>query len=99
MRPQSEIELDLDRRPRSGAHETNRIPTAANRLVAIKRPRDRFEDGRLAGAVWTDDAGETGLEMNFRLSVLTEVGEPETIQPHATDSSPAGPATRSASRR
>ena len=43
--------------------------------------------------------GQTGLEMDLRLDVLTEIREPETIQPHATDSSPVGPATRSASRR
>src|SRR6478672_8054553 len=99
MRAEHEIELDFDRRARAGAHEANRVAVAANRLVAVKRPGNRLEDRRFAGAVGPDDPGETGLEMNFRLDVLAEIGEPETVQPHATDSSPVGPATRSASRR
>jgi hypothetical protein len=94
-----EIELDLHLSARPGPHEPDGVPVAANSRIPVERPRDRFENRGLAGAVRTDDAGESSPELELRPYVLTEVGELETIESHAMASSSAGPATRSASRR
>src|SRR6185312_2993760 len=99
VRPEVEIELDLYRSARSRPHEADRIAVAANRRIAVQRPRDRLEDGRLPRAVGTDDARETGSEAELGPGVLAEVGEAEAVDPHTDASSTAGPATVSASRR
>ena len=79
MGAEDEIKLDFDRGARTGAHEADGVAIAADRLIAVERPGDRFENRRLAGAVGPDDSGEAALETYLRLRVLTEVGEPETI--------------------
>ena len=99
VRAELEIELDFYRRARSGTDEANRIAVAANRRNAVQRPRDRFQNRRLAGAVGADDAGETTLEADLGPHMLAEIRELEVVQLHAFASSTVGPATRSASRR
>ena len=100
VRSELEVQLHLDGRAGSGAHEPNRIAIAANCLIPVERPGDRFENGRLASAVRAYYARETCVEVDLRPDVLPEVGEAETIESHAVaSSSPVGPASASASRR
>src|ERR1700737_383269 len=100
VRSELEVQLHLDGRACAGAHEPNRIAIAANRLIPVERPGDRFENRRLASAVRADDARETSIEADLRPDVLPKVGEAETIESHAiASSSPVGPASASASRR
>src|SRR5689334_11146707 len=99
VRPQLELELDFYGRASTRSDEANRIAIATDGGVAVQRPRNRLQNRRLAGAVRTNDAGKTALESDPGARMLTEIGEPEFVQPHAGTSSAAGPATRSASRR
>src|ERR1700682_1136961 len=100
MRSELEIQLHFDGSAGTRTHETDRIAIAANRLISVERPGDRFENGRLAGAIGADYAGKTGVEVDLGPDVLPEVGEAETIESHAVaSSSSVGPARASASRR
>src|SRR6266702_3200926 len=98
MRAQLEIELDFDWGTRSRSHEADGLTISTNRWVPVQRPGDRLENRGFAGAVGSDDSGQTRSELDLRLRVLTEVGELDAIQSQAAPStSSAGPATRSAS--
>ena len=99
VRAKLEFELDFYRSARSRPDEAYRFPVAANRRHPVQRPRDSFENRRLAGTVRADDSSEPALELELGSRVLAEVGELETVESHATASSSVGPATRSASRR
>ena len=102
MPAQLEVELDAHRRPWRGAGEADRVLAPSRGVAAVERPRHGLEDGRLSGAVRSDDARQPGIELDFGVGVLAEVDETEAVEPHtsSTDAaSPrAGPAC-SASRR
>ena len=79
-----EVELHPHRRTRSGTMEAQRLVAAACGVAAVERPRDRFEDRRLARTIGPDDAGEAEVELDLGLGVLPEVEELQSRESHAS---------------
>ena len=61
---QLEVEFHTDRCLGVGARESNGVAPSPRGLVAIQSPRDCLEYRRLACAVRTDDAGDSGSEFD-----------------------------------
>ena len=96
---EAEFELHADRGAGFGAHVANGVLVAARRGIAVDRPRDRFEQRRLAGAVRPDDAGDPVTEHDFGVGVLAEVDEPQAVQLHAGVPAPPASSLRAAASR
>src|SRR5204862_58382 len=76
-------EARLGRLALLGPPLARRVLVAARGGIAVHRPGDRFEQRGLAGAVWSDDAGDAVAEHDLGVGMLAEVGEPQALQLHA----------------
>src|SRR3954447_15552995 len=82
MTRELEVELHAHRRAWRRARESNGVARTASRGIAVQRPRDGFEQRRLAGAVRADDAGEARLERDDGVRVLAEILELKPVESH-----------------
>ena len=94
MRAEAEFHLDLHARPGRRAAPANGLAAATRRGHAVHRPRDGLENGRLAGAVRADDAGQARAEHQLGMLVLAKIGEPQPVDLHQPASSRSMPSMR-----
>src|SRR5687767_2443009 len=96
----AQVELELDTNPRACSRtvEANRITGPPRRGIAVDRPRDCLENGRLSGAVRPDDARDARSELHPAVRMLAEVLENQAVELHLA-AERRGSASRSDARR
>ena len=82
MRAEFELQFCAKRGARWCPVELDRLARTTRHRIAVQRPRDAFENRRLAGAVGADDAGESVLKFDQRVDVLTKVLQAQRAQLH-----------------
>src|SRR5579864_5643121 len=83
MAAKLEVELHPYGGTRARTIPPDRLARAAGRGRSIERPRNRLENGRFAGAVRADDAGQAGVELDERVGVLPKVAQAEGVEAHS----------------
>src|SRR6185436_14733147 len=96
---EAELELHLHARAALRAEPAHRVFVAPHGLEPVDGPGDRFQDGRLARAVGSENPGNPRPELELGIGVLPEVGQMEAAQLHQLGSSRPACSTYSTPRR